>query len=256
MKPDPNKKYPVAGYNNEIYVKPFVQNPNIIVGDFTYIADSGFENHVTNFYPWSRDRLIIGKFCQIASGVEFMMNDANHQMNAVSTFPFYTLEGWDTEREPNNFEVGTHVWDSYPVYEDWIELFDIGKRRPDMGKLAHGHFGHLPVWIDGNAYFSGAKAFAKEKNNMIDSDTGVRIELTEKDGSYKLSTNLVELVKDFKVHMINTETLGMAFEPEEKYENTDGTPITFDEDYFGNKRGLNVIPGPFADEEVLKEDVY
>ncbi len=97
MKPDPNKKYPVAGYNNEIYVKPFVQNPNIIVGDFTYIADSGFENHVTNFYPWSRDRLIIGKFCQIASGVEFMMNDANHQMNAVSTFPFYTLEGWDTE---------------------------------------------------------------------------------------------------------------------------------------------------------------
>ena len=25
------------------------------------------------------------------------MNDANHQMNAVSTFPFYTLEGWDME---------------------------------------------------------------------------------------------------------------------------------------------------------------
>ena len=25
------------------------------------------------------------------------MNGANHQMNAVSTFPFYTLEGWDME---------------------------------------------------------------------------------------------------------------------------------------------------------------
>lgn len=48
-------------------------------------------------YPWSRDKLIIGKFCQIASGVEFMMNDANHQMSAVSTFPFYTLEGWNME---------------------------------------------------------------------------------------------------------------------------------------------------------------
>jgi len=44
---------------------------------------------------WSRDKLIIGKFCQIAAGVEFVMNDANHQMNAVSTFPFYTFEGWD-----------------------------------------------------------------------------------------------------------------------------------------------------------------
>ena len=97
MKPNPNEKYPIAGYEKEIYVKPTIKNPNITVGDFTYIADSEFESHVTNFYPWSRDKLIIGKFCQIAGGVEFMMNDANHQMSAVSTFPFYTLEGWDME---------------------------------------------------------------------------------------------------------------------------------------------------------------
>ena len=94
-KPNPNIIHPVKGYKKEIYVKPTVKNPNIIVGDFTYIADSEFESHVTNFYPWSRDKLIIGKFCQIASGVKFMMNDSNHQMNAVSTFPFYTLKGWN-----------------------------------------------------------------------------------------------------------------------------------------------------------------
>ncbi len=75
-------------------MKPTLKNPNIIVGDFTYIADSDFESHVTHHYPWIGDRLIIGKFCQIASGVEFMMNGANHQMNAVTTFPFYTLQGW------------------------------------------------------------------------------------------------------------------------------------------------------------------
>ena len=96
-KPDPDVIHPIAGYDREIYVRPAIQNPNISVGDFTYIADSEFESHVTHFYPWSRDRLIIGKFCQIASGVEFVMNDANHQMSAVSTFPFYTLEGWDME---------------------------------------------------------------------------------------------------------------------------------------------------------------
>ena len=95
--PDPNVIHPIAGYEKEIYVKPTVTNPNIIVGDFTYIADVAFESHVTHFYPWSRDKLIIGKFCQIASGVEFVMNDANHQMNAVSTFPFYTLEGWEMD---------------------------------------------------------------------------------------------------------------------------------------------------------------
>ena len=95
--PDPNTVHPIEGYDKEIYVKPTISNPNIIVGDFTYIADSEFESHVTHFYPWSRGRLIIGKFCQIAAGVEFVMNDANHQMNAVSTFPFYTLEGWQME---------------------------------------------------------------------------------------------------------------------------------------------------------------
>ena len=94
-KPDPNSIHPIPGYDREIYVKPTIQNPNILVGDFTYIADSGFESHVTHHYPWNADRLIIGKFCQIAAGVEFVMNGANHQMNAVSTFPFYTLEGWN-----------------------------------------------------------------------------------------------------------------------------------------------------------------
>ncbi len=93
--PDPNQKYPIPGYEQEIYVKPTITNPNIIVGDFTYIADRDFESHVTHHYDFIGDRLIIGKFCQIAAGVEFVMNGANHQMNAVSTFPFYTLAGWN-----------------------------------------------------------------------------------------------------------------------------------------------------------------
>ena len=95
--PDPMTVHPIAGYDKEIYVKPTLKNPQIVVGDFTYIADSDFESHVTHLYPWNGDKLIIGKFCQIASGVEFVMNGANHQMNAVSTFPFYTLQGWNME---------------------------------------------------------------------------------------------------------------------------------------------------------------
>ena len=115
--PDPNTIHPIAGYENEIYVKPTVTNPNIIVGDFTYIADSEFESHVTHLYEWNGDRLVIGKFCQIATGVEFVMNGANHQMNAVSTFPFYTLEGWEMDPpSPENLPlkgdtvIGNDVW--------------------------------------------------------------------------------------------------------------------------------------------------
>ena len=95
--PNPNCIYPIDGYEKEIYIKPTIHNPNIIVGDFSYIADSDFESHVTHHYDWNGDKLIIGKFCQIAAGVEFIMNGANHQMDAVSTYPFFTMKGFDAK---------------------------------------------------------------------------------------------------------------------------------------------------------------
>lgn len=95
--PNPNNPYPVPGVKYVIYIKPTIKNPNIIVGDFTYISDSNFESHVTHHYGFNNDKLIIGKFCQIASGVEFVMNGANHQMNSISTFPFNIFEGWDAD---------------------------------------------------------------------------------------------------------------------------------------------------------------
>ena len=95
--PNPNNPYPVPGVKYVIYIKPTIKNPNIIVGDFTYISDSNFESHVTHHYDFNNDKLIIGKFCQIASGVEFVMNGANHQMNSISTFPFNIFEGWDAD---------------------------------------------------------------------------------------------------------------------------------------------------------------
>ncbi len=115
--PNPNIVHPIPGYDQEIYIKPTIKNPNIIVGDFTYIADSEFENHVTHHYDFNGDKLIIGKFCQIAAGVEFIMNGANHQRNTVTTFPFYTLQGW--KQEPPRPEdlglkgdtiIGNDVW--------------------------------------------------------------------------------------------------------------------------------------------------
>lgn len=59
MKPNPNNKYPIQEYEREAYDKPTIKTPN----NFTYIANPEFESHVINFYPWSRDKLIIGQFC-------------------------------------------------------------------------------------------------------------------------------------------------------------------------------------------------
>lgn len=93
--PNPNAIFPIPNVNTLTYVKPTIKNPNIIIGDFTYFADTDFESHVTHHYDFISDKLIIGKFCQIAAGVEFVMNGANHQMNAATTYPFYIFGTWE-----------------------------------------------------------------------------------------------------------------------------------------------------------------
>ncbi|MDE6676530.1 MAG: CatB-related O-acetyltransferase [Clostridia bacterium] len=115
--PDPNRIFPVPNCKTVTYVKPTITNPNIIVGDFTYFSDTDFEKHVTHHYEFYGDKLIIGKFCQIAAGVNFVMNGANHQMNAASTYPFYIFEGWEQELPPlselptkGDTVVGNDVW--------------------------------------------------------------------------------------------------------------------------------------------------
>ena len=88
-----DRLFPNPEITSLCYVKNCVTNPNIIVGDYTYYDDKKgadlFEKHVTHHYDFIGDKLIIGKFCQIGSGVEFIMNGANHQMAAFTTYPFY-----------------------------------------------------------------------------------------------------------------------------------------------------------------------
>ena len=115
--PNPNVVHPISNVESMTFVKPTIKNPNIIVGDFTYFADTDFEKHVTHHYDFIGDKLIIGKFCQIAAGVEFVMNGANHQMNAASTYPFYIFGTWEQNAPTQNdlplkgdTVIGNDVW--------------------------------------------------------------------------------------------------------------------------------------------------
>ena len=116
MIPNPNEIFPRKDLADMTLVRPTITRPNIQVGEYTYFSGRDFESHVTHHYPFYGDRLIIGRFCQIAAGVEFIMNGANHQMNALSTYPFYIL-GWeqsppDLSDLPNKGDtvVGNDVW--------------------------------------------------------------------------------------------------------------------------------------------------
>lgn len=88
--PNPNDIYPNANIKTICFIKNTIKNSNIEFGDYYYYYFSGedFEKHVTHHYEFIGDKLVIGKFCAIASGVEFIMNGANHRMNSVTTYPF------------------------------------------------------------------------------------------------------------------------------------------------------------------------
>ncbi|MCI8589542.1 MAG: Vat family streptogramin A O-acetyltransferase [Clostridiales bacterium] len=98
--PNKNAVFPNEHVPSICFIKNVITRPNIIIGDYTYYDDKNhpeeFEKHVTHHYEFLGDKLIIGKFCQIASGIEFIMNGANHRMNSVTTYPFNIMEnGWE-----------------------------------------------------------------------------------------------------------------------------------------------------------------
>lgn len=123
--PDPKNKHPMVGFPQICFIKNTVSNPNIIIGDYTYYDDTedseNFERNVLYHYPFIGDKLIIGKFCALATGVKFIMNGANHKMSGFSTYPFQIFgNGWEKVMPQLNelpykgdTIVGNDVWIGY-----------------------------------------------------------------------------------------------------------------------------------------------
>lgn len=121
--PDPNVIFPNE-YKTSCYIKNVVTAPNIIIGDYTYYDDAAnpteFEkNNVLFNYPEFGDKLIIGKFCSIASGTKFVMGSANHRLSSVTTYPFNVFGGLWSEITPDHLSqlpfkgdtiIGNDVW--------------------------------------------------------------------------------------------------------------------------------------------------
>jgi virginiamycin A acetyltransferase len=89
--PDPAALHPVDGQERVVFLRALVTDPRIDVGDYTYYDDPddplGFERNAV-LYAHGPERLVIGRYCAIASGVRFVMPGANHAELGPSTFPF------------------------------------------------------------------------------------------------------------------------------------------------------------------------
>ncbi len=120
--PDPHAVYPNPAIKSLCFIKNVITRKTIIAGEYSYYDDDTgpehFERHVTHHYDFLGDRLIIGKFCAIAKGIEFIMNGANHRMGSVTTYPFNIMGGgWEQstpKKEDLPFKgdtvIGNDVW--------------------------------------------------------------------------------------------------------------------------------------------------
>ena len=97
---NPKDKHPMAVFPQICFIQNTVTNPNIVISDYTYCDDledsEDFERNVLYHFPFVGDRLIIGKFCAIATSAKFIMNGANHKLGGFSTYPFNIFgNGWE-----------------------------------------------------------------------------------------------------------------------------------------------------------------
>ncbi len=124
--PDPHTLHPVAGQPRVVLLKPLIDSPLVEIGEFTYYDDPEFAAEFESrniLYHYGPERLVIGRFCSLATDVRFIMNGANHRMSGPSTFPFPIMGG------------------------DWAEHVDLLHDLPQSGDTVVGN----DVWIGRSA---------------------------------------------------------------------------------------------------------
>ena len=147
------------------------------------------------------------------------------------------------EWDDMNLKAGTCEYNGFMKEDEWKSMFE-GYCGEGSEVSRDRYYMPLPVWTGGNVFFNGAKPCDTEEDYTEDTDHRVTVTLKKDDGSYRVETDMMKYLP--KVKLISSDTLGMAFEPEERFEDPDGGDIVFDRDHYGKKRTDPPVPGPFA----------
>lgn len=103
-----------------VFLNAVIDHPRWICGDYSYasvfVPPEDWAAHLAPYLlPVSAERLVIGRFCQIADGVRFITASANHRHDGFSSYPFAIFDGFGPDRpslpQPGaDTIVGNDVW--------------------------------------------------------------------------------------------------------------------------------------------------
>ena len=223
---------------------------NLIAGSFTYVGsgtdNSGKKLPTDRYTPYHVPHSTkIAGFMTILHGDARLYNNIFIQQEVRHDLLDFCVSRKTDTMNRNNFITGSCVYNSYPTPQEYFARFKKNAEKELGSKDLF--YEHLPVYTGGNAYFNGARACDHEVAAHIDTTHKINLYLDETDGRFTLHTNLYEYLPRSYTVPVNTEVLGIAFEPEQRFENPDGSPIMFDTDYFGRKRGIHPVAGPFEE---------
>ncbi|WP_420586467.1 CatB-related O-acetyltransferase [Ruegeria sp.] len=123
---NPSLRYPVtlpdgSQHKGTVFLSEAVDHPRFEAGAYSFASDFDAPQDwaarlAPYLFPSSQEKLVLGKFCQIAHGVRFITSSANHAMDGMTCFPFPVF---DPERisgyqpDTRDMIIGHDVWIGY-----------------------------------------------------------------------------------------------------------------------------------------------
>ncbi|MFP3153857.1 right-handed parallel beta-helix repeat-containing protein [Lachnospiraceae bacterium ZAX-1] len=140
--------------------------------------------------------------------------------------------------------VGTAQYDGQPAsYDEFLQ------RVQEDGACDFEAFinvGKQQAVVKNNAYFAGAKPFAREESNVVDEKYDPKASVTQEGDNVYLTIELPETINSLKADVVDTNLLDRVRIVDANYENPDGSELIIDTDILGNKRKVGTVIGPVA----------
>lgn len=122
----PTTKFPVplpdgSVHRGTVFLKPAIDHPRWEIGAYSYASsfhppEDWAMRLAPYLFDFSPEKIVVGKFCQFADGVEFITSSANHRYDGFSSFPFMIFGGGPAEGRPSmpapgpDTVIGHDVW--------------------------------------------------------------------------------------------------------------------------------------------------
>ena len=216
---------------------------NLIAGSFTFVGagtiNAGAEHpESVRYTPYHVPHgTAVAGFMSILHGDAQFYNNIFVQQSVPQPYMDYINETDRNRMNAMNMAVGTIPYQDYPTWEEYMKTFTSENIRGNRAI----YYTHLPVTARGNVYFNGAQSA-----NCEQSPAHVAEQVTFRITEDALITDLFRHLPENCTQLIDSDVLGVAFEPEQRYEQPDGSDLVLDVDFCGDQHADHPLPGPFA----------